>query len=110
MVVMLSIIPRIIRGQFAITVRQISEVLGWCFRARKSSVSVSERRNSRRNGISMEPISNGTRHPQPTICSGRRVLERIKPRNAANTTATCWLPDCQATKNPLRPGVAISAR
>ena len=50
------------------------------------------------------------RHPHPAICSGRIVMERIKPRTAANMTATCWLADCQLTKNPLWPGVAISAR
>ena len=29
---------------------------------------------------------------------------------AAVVTATCWEADCQETKKPLRPGVAISLR
>ncbi len=63
-----------------------------------------------RNGTIRQPIRNGTRQPHSPIDLGDSTDDSSTPSSEANITATCWLPDCQLTKKPLRPGVAISDR
>lgn len=63
-----------------------------------------------RNGTIRQPTTNGMRQPHALTSVGGIASESSTPSSAANITATCWLPDCQLTKKPLRPGVAISAR
>ena len=51
----------------------------------------------KRNGMIKQPNSKGTRHPHRCIFSVERNELSITPTEAANITATCWLPDCQLT-------------
>ncbi len=44
-----------------------------------------------------QPISNGMRQPQACIVAAPSVWFSTTPSRAAKITATCWLPDCQAT-------------
>src|SRR5258708_24286267 len=81
--------------------RKISEMLGLCLRAKNSSVSARDFLSLKRKGMMMQPSSKGIRHPQFCIVSGGRMEFRTTPTEAANITATCWLPDCQLTQKPL---------
>src|SRR5712675_1740556 len=96
------IVPMTTRRQFTLSERRISDVVGRCLRAANFSVSWSDRLSRNRNGMITQPRSNGTRHPHTLIFSGGRVELRRTPTNAANMTATCWLPDCQLDRKSTR--------
>ncbi len=90
-------VPTRTTAQLLSSERKISEMLGLCLRARNSSVSARDFLSLKRKGIMRQPSSKGMRHPHACIFSGGRREFSTTPTEAANITATCWLPDCQLT-------------
>ena len=77
-------------AQLAPSVRKTWAAVGalWLIRV-KASVSCSERRRWKINGMMAQPSRSGMRHPKLAICSAVRRPASAAPSSAAIITATC---------------------